>query len=73
MPNLLWVLLIVVLIFALVGAPGIGPWNHQFGYYPTGIGVRRNATSTTAIATSSIAALTTDLRTRRRAPFLPSF
>ncbi len=36
---LLWVVLVVILIFALIGAPGIGPWNHNYGYYPSGLGV----------------------------------
>lgn len=25
-----------MVISALVGAPGIGPWNHGYGYYPSG-------------------------------------
>ena len=34
--NLLWVLVIILLIFAFVGAPGLGPWNHGYGWYPSG-------------------------------------
>jgi hypothetical protein len=34
--NLLWVVVVVLLILALVGAPGIGPWNHNLGYWPSG-------------------------------------
>jgi hypothetical protein len=34
--NLLWVLGIVLLIVALVGAPGVGPWQHSYGYWPSG-------------------------------------
>lgn len=34
--NLLWVLLVILLIFAVVGAPGVGPWNHNLGWYPSG-------------------------------------
>ena len=34
--NALWVLVIVLLVLALVGAPGIGPWTHSYGYYPSG-------------------------------------
>jgi hypothetical protein len=35
--NLLWALVIILLVFALVGAPGVGPWQHGFGYYPSGV------------------------------------
>lgn len=35
--NLLWLVVIVLLILALVGAPGIGPWQHSYGYAPSGI------------------------------------
>jgi len=34
--NLLWLIVIVLIISALVGAPGIGPWQHSYGYYPSG-------------------------------------
>lgn len=34
--NLLWVLLVILLIFAVVGAPGVGPWTHNYGWYPSG-------------------------------------
>jgi hypothetical protein len=34
--NLLWLIVVVLVILALVGAPGIGPWNHGYGYYPSG-------------------------------------
>lgn len=37
--NLLWLLVIILVIFALVGAPGIGPWQHSYGYAPSGIGL----------------------------------
>jgi len=33
--NLVWVIVIVLLILALVGAPGIGP-QHSWGYFPSG-------------------------------------
>jgi hypothetical protein len=36
--NLLWVLVVIFLIFAFVGAPGYGPWHHSYGWYPSGIG-----------------------------------
>jgi hypothetical protein len=36
--NLLWILVVLVVVFALVGAPGIGPWHHSYGWYPSGIG-----------------------------------
>ena len=35
--NLLWVLVIVLLVLAFVGAPGLGPWHHNYGYAPSGI------------------------------------
>jgi hypothetical protein len=34
--SLLWLVVVVLIILALVGAPGIGPWNHNYGYYPSG-------------------------------------
>jgi hypothetical protein len=36
--NLLWVLLIVVLVFAVIGAPQVGVWHHGYGYWPSGLG-----------------------------------
>jgi hypothetical protein len=39
--NLLWVLIIVFVVMALLGAPDIGGralgWNHGYGYYPSGL------------------------------------
>lgn len=35
--NLVWVLIVVLLVFALVGAPGVGPWHHNFGWAPSGL------------------------------------
>jgi hypothetical protein len=37
MTNLIWVLLVVLLILAVVGAPGLGPWQHSYGWYPSGV------------------------------------
>lgn len=34
--SLLWLLVIVLVVAALVGAPGIGPLHHNFGYFPSG-------------------------------------
>jgi hypothetical protein len=34
--NLLWLLVVILIVLALVGAPGIGPWTHSYGYYPSG-------------------------------------
>jgi hypothetical protein len=36
--NLLWIVVVILLIFAFVGAPGIGPWQHGYGWYPSGLG-----------------------------------
>ena len=33
--NLLWILVVVLIIFAVLGAPNIG-FNHSYGYYPSG-------------------------------------
>ena len=35
--SLIWVLLIVLVVVALVSAPGIGVWNHGYGYAPSGL------------------------------------
>ena len=37
--NLLWILVVVLVIFAILGAPNVGPWNHGYGYYPSGFGL----------------------------------
>jgi hypothetical protein len=34
--NLLWLIVIVLVVSALLGAPGVGPWSHGYGYYPSG-------------------------------------
>ena len=34
--KLVWLIVIILVICALVGAPGIGPWQHGYGYYPSG-------------------------------------
>jgi hypothetical protein len=34
--NLLWILVVILLIFAFVGAPGYGPWQHSYGWGPSG-------------------------------------
>lgn len=35
--NIIWLIIIVLVILALVGAPGVGPWTHSYGYAPSGI------------------------------------
>lgn len=35
--NLLWLIVIVLLISAVVSAPGLGPIQHNYGYYPSGL------------------------------------
>ena len=34
--NLLWLIVVILVIGALLGAPNLGPWNHGYGYYPSG-------------------------------------
>ena len=34
--NLLWVLVVVLIVLAIFGAPGVGTWNHSYGYWPSG-------------------------------------
>lgn len=34
--NLLWIFVIVLAIFALLGVPNVGPLHHDFGWYPSG-------------------------------------
>ena len=34
--NLLWLIVVVLVILALVGAPGIGPWQTNYGWAPSG-------------------------------------
>ena len=33
--NLLWLLVIILVAFAILGAPGVGSIHHDFGYYPS--------------------------------------
>lgn len=35
--SLLWILVVILIIAALIGVPGLGPWNHTYGYYPSGL------------------------------------
>lgn len=35
--NLLWLVVIILVVLAVVGAPGIGPISHGYGYYPSGL------------------------------------
>lgn len=35
--SILWLVVIVLLILAFVGAPGLGPWTHSYGWGPSGI------------------------------------
>jgi membrane protein YdbS with pleckstrin-like domain len=35
--NLVWLLVIVLIVFAVIGAPG-GYWHHGYGYWPSGLG-----------------------------------
>lgn len=34
--NLLWLLVIVLLVLAVMGAPSVGVWNHGGGWAPSG-------------------------------------
>jgi hypothetical protein len=36
--NLIWILIVVLVVVALIGLPGLGPWHHSYGYYPSGLG-----------------------------------
>jgi hypothetical protein len=35
--NLLWLLVILLLIFAVLGVPTVGVWRHSYGYAPSGV------------------------------------
>jgi hypothetical protein len=42
MPQILWAILIIFLVFALIGSPFMSPhigWQHSYGWGPSGIGV----------------------------------
>lgn len=34
--NLLWVLVVILVVVAVLGAPNFGVWNHGYGYFPSG-------------------------------------
>lgn len=36
--SLLWLIVILLVVFAIAGAPGIGPWQHSYGWAPSGLG-----------------------------------
>ena len=35
--DLLWILVVILLIFALLGVPAVGVWPHSYGYFPSGV------------------------------------
>lgn len=35
--GLLWIVLIMLLVFAFIGAPNLGIVHHKYGYYPSGM------------------------------------
>jgi hypothetical protein len=35
--NIIWILLIILLVFAVLGAPGVGPFTHNYGWAPSGL------------------------------------
>lgn len=37
--SLIWILIIALLLFSVIGAPSVGLWHHNYGYYPSGLGV----------------------------------
>lgn len=36
--SLLWIVVIVLIVLALMGAPQIGIWKHPYGWWPSGVG-----------------------------------
>ena len=36
--SLLWIIVIVLVVLALMGAPQIGIWKHPYGWWPSGLG-----------------------------------
>lgn len=34
--SLLWLLIVILVVCAFVGAPGLGPWQHNYGWGPSG-------------------------------------
>lgn len=37
--NLLWLLVVLLIVMSITGAPSIGVWNHGYGWGPSGLGV----------------------------------
>jgi hypothetical protein len=35
---MLWLLVVLLIIFAVVGVPEVGIWHHNYGYFPSGLG-----------------------------------
>jgi len=35
--SLLWLLVVILLVVALLGAPGIGSFQHSYGWGPSGV------------------------------------
>lgn len=36
--SLLWIIVIVLVVLAVMGAPRIGIWDHAYGWWPSGLG-----------------------------------
>jgi hypothetical protein len=33
--NLLWLIVVILIVFALLGSPSVGYFNHGYGWYPS--------------------------------------
>lgn len=36
---MLWLLLVMLIALTFIGLPGFGPWQHSYGYVPSGLGL----------------------------------
>jgi Protein of unknown function (DUF3309) len=37
--NIIGLLIVVLIVAIVLGAPGIGPIHHGYGYWPSGLGI----------------------------------
>jgi len=35
--SLIWIVIFVLVLAAILGVPGVGSWNHGYGYFPSGV------------------------------------
>ena len=37
--NIIALMIVLLIVFAIIGVPQVGVWNHGYGYWPSGLGL----------------------------------